>query len=218
MSAVSKWIVLGLLGSAIGSFTSASLAMPPVVLTRDKTTAADLTGSDLLVKQQMQDCQLRLEGPPNDYRLVYSGGSIPVPRKAVKTIQDGGWVRLAVKGKMAGLRVRMLSIPYFAQALTEADIFGLDGKPSQFGGPAAGYYIVFSGNESVVELQLRALWPAGTMLNHRNHPNPNPGTLQYVADKEITDPVGGEYGILPLQSKTATTTVDYVCKLRHQPN
>lgn len=192
-------------------------AMPPVILTRDTTTAADLTGSPLLEKQRMQDCQLRLEGKPGRYRLAYSGGTISVPTKAVKTIQDGYWVDMAVKGMMGGLSIRMLSIPYFAKPLTEADIFGLDGRISRFGSPETYYYIVFGGHESVVEPQLRKLWPEGVMLNHRNHPNPNPGTLQYLADKSI-DPVGGEFGILPLQSNKTTTTVNYACILRRDAN
>lgn len=192
-------------------------AMPPVVLAHDKVTAVDLTGTPLLEKQRMQDCQLRLEGKAGEYRLVYSGGAIPVPTKAVKTIQDGGWVRIAVKGKMGELPVRLLSIPYFAMPLKEADIFGLDGRLSRFGAPETYYYIVFGGHESVVEPQLRALWPEGVMLNHRNHPNPNPGTLQYLADKSI-DPVGGEFGVIPLQSHKTTTTVSYACILRRDAN
>ncbi len=63
-------------------------AKPPVELTSNTTTAADLTGSPLLEKQRMQDSQLRLEGKPGQYRIAHSGGTIPVPTKSVKTIQD----------------------------------------------------------------------------------------------------------------------------------
>jgi hypothetical protein len=209
--AVATWSVI--LSCYFGLVASVA-AMPPVLLTRDTTTAADLTGTPLLETQRMQDCQLRLEGKPGNYRLAYSGGTIPVPTKAVKTIQDGYWVEMAVKGKINGLSVRMLSIPYFEKSLTMADIFGLDGRKSRFGAPETYYYIVFGDHESVVEPQLRKLWPEGVMLNHRSHPNPNPGTLQYLADKRITDPVGGEFGIIPLQSKMTTTTVNYACIIR----
>lgn len=192
-------------------------AMPPVILTRDTMTAADLTGSPLLEKQRMQDCQLRLEGKPGHYRLAYSGGTLPVPTKAVKTIQDGD-SQIAVKGIMGGLSVRMLSIPYFAKPLTEAEVFGLDGI-YRFGAPETYYQIVFSGHESVVGPKLRKLWPEGVMLNHRNLPNLNPGTLQYLADKGIAYLIDDEYvEILPLQSPKTTTTVDYACILYRDAN
>lgn len=196
------------------SFTSGAYSMPPVKMTNDKTTSVDLTGSDLLEKQKMQDCQLRLEGPPSDYRLAYGGGSIPVPTKAVKAMQDGYWADIAVSGNIGGLAVRMLSIPYFVKPLTEVDIYGLDGRRARFVGHVVSHYIVFGGHESVVEPKLRALWPEGVMLNHRNHPNPNRGTLQFLREKDIPAASGWD-GIEPLQSPKTTTTVNYNCILRH---
>ncbi|MEN9480271.1 MAG: hypothetical protein RLZZ298_1666 [Pseudomonadota bacterium] len=196
----------------LACYAPGCLAMPPVVLTRDKTTAADLTGTTLLEKQFMQDCQLRLEGPPSNYQLVYSNGKIPVPKKAVKTMQDGYWARLAVKGETVGLRVHMLSLPYFRTPLLPSEIWGTDASPSKMTDQPS-YSIVFEGNESVIEPKLRTLWSGGVMLNHKNHPNPNPGTLQYLSNSRIVA-VGGFDGILPLQSPRTTTTVHYNCILQ----
>ncbi len=209
-----KWWVTLL--CCVGLVTSVA-AVPPVILARDIKIAADLTGSPLLEKQSMQDCQLRLEGKPGQYRLAYSGGTIPVPTKAVNTIQDGD-SHVVVKGKLGGLSLRMLSIPYFAKPLTEAKVLGLDGI-YRFGAPETYYQIVFSGHESVVEPQLRKLWPEGVILNHRNLPNLKHGVLQYLADKDIADLIDDEYvGILPLQSPKTTTTVDYACILYRNAN
>ena len=201
------------------SFTSVAYSMPPVKLTNDKTTAVALTGSDLLEKQKMQDCQLRLEGPPSDYRLAYSGGSIAVPRNAVKSIQDGNQVRVAVKGKIGNLSLLMLSLAYYPSAvsLREIEDRGILGSgylsPTNERASFGGYQLLFAGKESSVERQLHEYWTQGELWNHRSHPNPNPGTLQFQTESGNWVS-GGMYGIRPLGDENTSTTVDYNCVLR----
>lgn len=95
-----------------------AIAAPPIALTKDQSTKLNLTGKkgaliDLL------DCQLRVEGESPNFHLTHSKGILPIPVRAVKRMQDESTVEIAVRGKLFGLPLNRLWLPYLRQPTTE---------------------------------------------------------------------------------------------------
>jgi hypothetical protein len=86
-------------------------ALPPVILTNDQSTKLDLT-SDEAKLVDLLDCQLHVSGQSPNFRLVHSKGDLPIPLLAIKTMQDGSSVDIAVKGALAGLPVSRMRLNY----------------------------------------------------------------------------------------------------------
>lgn len=74
--------------------------------------AVNLMGTDLVKAKDLLDCQLRLEGKPPHYKLVYSLGEIEVPTLAVKKKYGDSHFLLAIKAEVSGLPVSELFVRY----------------------------------------------------------------------------------------------------------
>lgn len=128
-------------GLAASFDASVTYAMPPVSLTSDKRTKLDLTvkpmkGDDLL------GCPLRIEEDGLAYFLVSGSKRVPVPKHAVKQMQDGSWVEIAVNGEMWGLPVRAAWIHYVpAQKTGNKQTYTSSAEEAQFGTSVAHIFV-----------------------------------------------------------------------------
>lgn len=143
-------------------YSAVSMADRPVVLTRDTKTAVNLMGADLVKKKDLLDCQLRLEGKPPHYKLVYSLGEIPVPTLAVKKMYDETMALIAVKAQIGGLPVSNLLLFIVAE-----------GEPYRVA--SQNYEHHYSMTVEASELQvvkvLRGHYGKERLLDHTQYPN-----------------------------------------------
>lgn len=155
-----KWINL-ILGVLLLICSGMSMADRPVVLTHDTKTAANLMDTDLVKKKDMLDCQLRLEGKPPHYKLVYSLGEIPVPTLAVKKLYDETMALIAVKARIGGLPVSNL-------------LLFVVGENEHYRAASQSYEHHYSMTIDTPERQvvkvLRRLYGKNSLLDHTQYP------------------------------------------------
>jgi hypothetical protein len=187
-----------------------ALALPPVILTDDQTTKLDLT-SESAASINLLDCYLRVEGQSPNFRLVHSKGELPIPLLAIKTMQDGVSVEIAVQGTLAGLPVnRMLlhyvknPINYFTYSKSPPSRNANNGKLF----PQTQIYFLIQGEEAKVAPALKKKFGKKKV---------------FVQPSDITDErviilfsrpdlenVGG-YGFYPWFQMSQVTQVEYHC-------
>lgn len=82
-----------------------------VLLTDDNTTTLDLTGKEGAAVDLLECGIYVLEENGNTY-LVYSKGRLSVPKLAMKRVMDDGKVEVDTTGKLLGLKLVSMLLPY----------------------------------------------------------------------------------------------------------
>ncbi len=141
----------------------AAFALPPVVLTHDTKTVANLMDTDLVKKKDLLDCQLRLEGKSPRFKLVYSSGEIPVPTLAVKKMYDEVFVLLAVRAQNNGMPVTELFIPYHGNEKVPYKPMNSSG----YWGEMSDYRITVDQSERSLLKVLRARYGKDRVVSHK---------------------------------------------------
>jgi hypothetical protein len=152
-------VILGL--SLIGC--EAAFAAPPVVLTHDTKTVANLMDTDLVKQMNLLDCQLRLEGKSPQFKLVYGSGEIPVPTLAVTKMYDGVFVLLAVRAQNNGMPVTELFIPYHGDEKVSYKPMNSD----VHWGVTSNYSITVDQSERSLLKVLRARYGKDRVVSHK---------------------------------------------------
>ena len=190
-----------------------AFSLPPVSLTDDQQTGLDLsTGQGARV--DVLDCQLRVEGIPPRYELVHSGGRLPIPRPAVKQMQDSGLVEVKVTARLGGLPITRLWLPYTKQ---KNRVF-----TPRWGGMANdGKKIVGNSFNLLIEAReqqvLTMLRKERSTMTVRLAPSTDPASKQRIVSAlagvvDELDATG--YGIESwTQFSSDATTVDYQCAI-----
>lgn len=119
-----------------------ALALPPVVATKDQHTKLDLTqgaGRDF----RLLACGVRVAHEHRGYSLVNGTQRVPIPKMAIKAIQDNVWVEIAVNGKFLGIPLRAI----WANIRSEAEATIAQDRKSEAIGPryatdAVHYFLV----------------------------------------------------------------------------
>lgn len=162
-----------------------SSATPPVVLTRDTKTMLDLTETDLIRKKEMLDCELRLEGNPPNYKLVYSLGEIPVPEKAVKKASEQHRF-IAVRASIRGLPVTGLWIHYHSHY---PQVVSCQKGNDKCIAPVA-YEMVLKQSEQRAFRRLSSIYPRELVFSGASDPDSdvNPGAIMITDRPKLISP------------------------------
>lgn len=191
-----KYVALVLTAISLTLCAGSAHAAPPILLTKDTTAVADLSGTDLVKKNDLLDCYLRLEGSAPHYKLVYSLGEIEIPTDAVKKDFDHYFFLVSVKASISGIPVSEILVPYNKQPGKPYSPRGsilLNGVPREQG----GYQLTAAKPERDVLMALRGRYQKEQIVDHsqwdglaqggvmiRSHPNPG----LFVGSM---DPLGG---------------------------
>lgn len=189
-------------------YSGVSMADRPVALTRDTKTAVNLMDTDLVKKKGLLDCQLRLEGNPPHYKLVYSLGEIPVPALAVKKDFGRSHMLLAVKAMIAGLPVRELFIRYHEGTTGQYKMdMNCHGENAPCDAPVA-YVMLVSKPENIVLPILSSRYGENLIVNSAHSVDVNIGAIMIRDRPQLTSPaMDGLNGPKNLQG----TNLHYVC-------
>lgn len=190
-------------------YAQLGMAEDPVRLTSDKKTKLDLTGKygpeiDLL------DCQLHVEGKSPNFYLVHSTGVVPIPLHAVKSMQDGASVEIAVEARLIGLPINRMHIGYFEKR----DAFEEEiRRPNRFENriyPQNTYVFLIQEDEKKVVQILKQVFGEARIFIPTKDTGPDNGYAIVLSSKPDLEIVGG-YGFYPWFQIRGVTQVEYSC-------
>lgn len=155
----------------------AAYAEPHVLVTRDIATVTNLMDTDLVRIRGMLDCELRLEGSPPHYKLIYSLGQIPVSTLAVKKDYDHSHMLLSVEAEIDGLPITELFVRYHdaTKGAYELEV-NCHGESTPCDAPVA-YVMRVKKPEQIVLNSLLSRHGDQLIVNGRQGTDVNPGAI-----------------------------------------
>jgi hypothetical protein len=168
--------------------------------------AVDLTDTDLERRKDLLDCQLRLEGKRAGFKLVYSLGELPVPAAAVISIVDNTYASVSIKGRISGMPVTRLFIPYHSNQQKRYEV---EDNDLRFG-RTANYSLTVQRPETDVVVALRQRYGTLRVADRHQQADLHPGAVLLRSHPEpellipSMDGLGG-----PKDRKL--TTLHYIC-------
>lgn len=196
-------------------FLSALMAAFEVAFAIPQNTAdisgdgfVDLTATDLQKKKNMLDCELRLEGGPPNYKLVYSTGESTVPESAIVKRYGNSHALINVRAHVGALNAKQLFVRLHNGARYELSISCRKGAV-QCVAPVA-YTVILAASEKESLIGLQAIFPRSLLSSGKYDASSeaNVGAILLFDRANLFSPaMDGHSGA----QDSSSTNLHYVC-------